>query len=48
METVTISAGEYEELKQAKKVLEALYAGGVDNWEWFGEALASMDTGAEE
>lgn len=40
---VTIPASKLRELQQAAKVLEALYAGGVDNWEWYGEALESME-----
>lgn len=38
-ETVTISKEEYEDLLRDKDMLEALEAGGVDNWEWYGESL---------
>lgn len=36
---VTISKKEYEELLEDSKVLTALYAGGVDNWEWYSESI---------
>ncbi len=42
-DTVTISSEEYTELKQAQAILEALYAGGVDNWEWYEDAIASVE-----
>jgi len=42
-ETITISETEYRELLQASKTLDALYAGGVDNWEWFEEALSGLE-----
>lgn len=41
--TVTITIAEYEMLKYDQKVLNALYAGGVDNWEWYGEALSELN-----
>lgn len=36
---ITISFDEYEKLKESDKVLDALYAGGVENWEWFEVSL---------
>lgn len=36
---VTISLKEYNELKKDAIMLEALRQGGVDNWEWYSEAL---------
>lgn len=42
-ETVTITKERYKELLHSEKVLSALYDGGVDNWEWYEEALSSMD-----
>lgn len=39
MESVTISKAEYEALKRDSMILAALYAGGVDNWEWYSESL---------
>lgn len=38
-ETITITKSEYKELTRARQKLSALMAGGVDNWEWYGEAL---------
>lgn len=34
-----ISLAELQKLKRAQSKLEALEAGGVDNWEWYGESL---------
>lgn len=42
-DTFTISADRYNELIRSEKILNALYAGGVDNWEWYGEALENLD-----
>lgn len=42
-ETVTIPIERYKQLLRDSKVLNALEAGGVDNWEWYGEALESME-----
>lgn len=39
MESVTISKAEYARLLEDSKVLAALRAGGVDNWEWYSESL---------
>lgn len=38
-ELVTISKEEYEQLKRDSYKLACLEAGGVDNWEWYGESL---------
>lgn len=38
-EYVTITAKEYEALKARDYELSLLEAAGVDNWEWYGEAL---------
>lgn len=38
-ERVTLTKERYEELLQAEKVLAALYATGVDNWERYNDAL---------
>lgn len=38
----TISKEEYEELLERDRKLSALEAGGVDNWEWYGESLAQF------
>jgi hypothetical protein len=37
--TITITQKEYEELRKDSRKLAALEAGGVDNWEWYGESL---------
>lgn len=36
---VTISASEYKKMQRDIAKLNALEAGGVDNWEWYGESL---------
>ena len=38
-DSVEISKKRYEELLEAEKELNALHAGGVDNWEWYHESL---------
>ena len=43
MVEVTISKDLYEELLEASHILQKLYAGGVDNWEWYDEALSAED-----
>lgn len=35
----TISKKEYKELLHRNEVLNALEAGGVDNWQWYGDSL---------
>lgn len=40
---VEISQERLDELLESEKILNALYAGGVDNWEWYGESLANID-----
>ena len=37
--TITISKQEYFNLKSCELCLSLLEAGGVDNWEWYGESL---------
>lgn len=36
---ITISMSRYEQLMASERKLEALEAGGVDNWEWYDEAM---------
>jgi hypothetical protein len=36
---IEIAKSYYNELLAAKKELDALHAGGVDNWEWYSESL---------
>jgi hypothetical protein len=38
-ETVTISKAEYERLQRREWKLECLEMNGVDNWEWYDEAM---------
>jgi formylmethanofuran dehydrogenase subunit E len=38
-ETVTIPKKEYDALLKSQEKLNALEAGGVDNWEWYGESM---------
>jgi hypothetical protein len=40
---VTITEDEYEELTKAAAKLNALERAGVDNWEWYYDALESMN-----
>lgn len=40
---VSITEDEYKGLLEASKILNALYAGGVDNWEWYGESLSELE-----
>jgi hypothetical protein len=42
METVTISKTEYDQLIEDQLILQALYAGGVDNWDWYDESLRNL------
>lgn len=42
MTKITISEDEYEQLQEAKMMLDALKAGGVDNWEWYDESLKEL------
>ena len=41
--TWTLSHAEYQELKADSEKLAALEAGGVDNWEGYGNALEALD-----
>ena len=36
---VTITKGEYERLRRCEDLLECLQDAGVDNWEWYSEAM---------
>lgn len=46
-DTVQISKYEYKKLVHDQKVLNALYAGGVDNWEWYDASLETLETDNE-
>lgn len=39
MGNVTITKEEYLRLRNSELRLDRLEAGGVDNWEWYGESL---------
>ncbi len=41
-DTVTIKQEEYDDLLEDSRILQALYAGGVDNWEWYDASLEDM------
>lgn len=38
-ETITVSKEEYRQLQLDSLKLQCLDEGGVDNWEWYGEAI---------
>lgn len=42
-ETKVISSKRHKELLRAETILNALYAGGVDNWEWYSDSLEGLD-----
>lgn len=37
--TVTIDSNEYQSLLKDRDVLSALYAGGVQDWDWYEASL---------
>jgi hypothetical protein len=45
---VTISQEEYDYLRQNSLFLMALRQAGVDNWEWYGEAVTRYQEMTEE
>ena len=40
---VTITEKEYNELVEDQKILNALRAGGVDDWEWYDASLENYE-----
>jgi hypothetical protein len=42
MKDVTISADYYLDLIRAELILAALEAGGVDNWDWYGDSVDTI------
>ena len=42
MGNVTIPKTEYDQLIEDQLILQALYVGGVDNWEWYDESLKAL------
>lgn len=47
-ETITITKEEHNRLRRAELFLEALEAGGVDNWDWYSEACDDFMKSAKE
>lgn len=45
LEPVVITRGRLIELIRAERTLSALEAAGVDNWEWYGDALETIYKG---
>lgn len=43
MEEITITKKEYDELIEAKVVLDALYLAGVDNWDGYDYAIDLLE-----
>jgi hypothetical protein len=39
---ITITLKEYKKFLESKEILDALYAGGVDNWEYYEESLKEI------
>ena len=48
MHVITLSLNEYLELVEADQKLSALEAYGVDNWEWYDEAMKSLEEDLDE
>ena len=40
---ISISQDEFNRLVEARNILEALEAAGVDNWEWYGDAIKTLE-----
>ena len=47
-ETITITLKHYRQLINAWRKLLALERAGVDNWEWYDEAMSSLEIDKEE
>ena len=43
MAMVEVDKDEYDRLVRADKKLSALEAAGVDNWEWYGDAMDTLE-----
>jgi hypothetical protein len=41
-ETITIPKSQYDELIMDQRKLDALERHGVDNWDWYGDAMAEI------
>lgn len=40
---IKVSQKEYKQLIRDQKILRALEAGGVEDWEWYSESINSID-----
>lgn len=47
-ETITISKQEYASLRESQLMLEALEEAGVDNWEWYGDAMQLFERNSKK
>jgi hypothetical protein len=47
-DTITLSQEEYDNLREDSLFLSALREAGVDNWEWYGEAVVRFNEMLEE
>lgn len=47
-QSVTIWKTEYDELIKDQRKLRALEAAGVDNWEWYGDAMDTLEEKSDE
>ena len=47
-QTVTISLDEYNKLIEDSKLLDALFAAGVDNWEGYEEAKNLLEQNCDD
>lgn len=45
---IRVTQEEYKRLKRCERILDALYEGGVDNWEWYGEAMSTLEEDDDE
>lgn len=47
-ETITVPQWKYLRLREDSKILAALMAGGVENWDWYEESLEAADIDFDE
>lgn len=43
IEMICIPKAEYTQLLRRDAILDALERNGVDNWDWYGDAIASVE-----
>lgn len=46
-ETINIPLAEYKDLKQAALKLQCLKNAGVDNWDWYDDAMEEFNKGEQ-